>query len=268
VLPHFGELREVVGCLRRLYRSWADELAHDYTRVCKTAGFLPSATLRQRSLFEQVVVPMTLGGERVAPIKALLNNQETRLGTYAEMVGLRRFVWHGDISDAEKSKFRKDPAEILMTTPESLEVMLVSPRPPGDRVFEGLRLVVIDEIHAIAGTDRGAHCCRSSSGWLLSRVTTCSALGCQRRSATRGTFSSGCKAHPNAKRPSSTRRGRRPSARFALGFTVAPRPLPKKPPPWRRERERCSSARAAPCPRPSQNACGAKGLTFTSITAQ
>ena len=32
----------------------------------------------------------------VAPIKALLNNQEERLGHYAEMVGLRRFVWHGD----------------------------------------------------------------------------------------------------------------------------------------------------------------------------
>lgn len=93
----------------------------------------------------------------VAPIKALLNNQEGRIGTYAEMVGLSRFVWHGDVADKDKRKFVKEPAEILMTTPESLEVMLVSPRSPVERLFKDLRLVVIDEVHAVAGTDRGAH---------------------------------------------------------------------------------------------------------------
>ncbi|MBN2196244.1 MAG: DEAD/DEAH box helicase, partial [Polyangiaceae bacterium] len=41
--------------------------------------------------------------------------------------------------------------------PESLEVMLVSPRFPVARIFKDLRLVVIDEVHAMAGTDRGAH---------------------------------------------------------------------------------------------------------------
>ena len=66
----------------------------------------------------------------VAPIKALLNNQEERLGTYTEMVGLRRFVWHGDTKDGDKRAFVKEPAELLMTTPESLEVMLLSPRVP------------------------------------------------------------------------------------------------------------------------------------------
>lgn len=93
----------------------------------------------------------------VAPIKALLNNQEDRLGTYAEMVGLRRFVWHGDASDSGKRRFLKDPAEILMTTPESLEVMLMSERVPVQTLFKDLRLIVIDEVHALAGTDRGAH---------------------------------------------------------------------------------------------------------------
>lgn len=93
----------------------------------------------------------------VAPIKALLNNQEERLGTYSEMVGLRRFVWHGDVSDGDKKKFKAEPTEILMTTPESLEVMLVSPRCPAARLFGDLRMVIIDEIHAMAGTDRGAH---------------------------------------------------------------------------------------------------------------
>ena len=44
-----------------------------------------------------------------------------------------------------------------MTTPESLEVMLVSQRVDEARLFADLRTVVIDEVHALAGTDRGAH---------------------------------------------------------------------------------------------------------------
>jgi len=93
----------------------------------------------------------------VAPIKALLNNQAERLQTYTEMVGLRRFVWHGDTPDREKNAFKREPAELLMTTPESLEVMLISPRVPLERLFSHLKYVVIDEVHALAGTDRGAH---------------------------------------------------------------------------------------------------------------
>jgi ATP-dependent Lhr-like helicase len=101
--------------------------------------------------------PDGVGAIYLAPIKALLNNQDERLGVYAEMVGLRRFVWHGDVADSEKTRFKREPAEILMTTPESLEVMLVSPRFPASRVFGDLRLVIFDEVHALAGTDRGAH---------------------------------------------------------------------------------------------------------------
>ncbi|MBI2378659.1 MAG: DEAD/DEAH box helicase [Deltaproteobacteria bacterium] len=101
--------------------------------------------------------PEGVGVLCIAPIKALLNNQEGRIATYAEMVGLRSFVWHGDVTDHDKTKFKREPAEILMTTPESLEVMLVSPRFPIAKVFPDLRMVIIDEVHALAGTDRGAH---------------------------------------------------------------------------------------------------------------
>lgn len=101
--------------------------------------------------------PVGLGAIYVAPIKALLNNQAQRLGMYTEMVGLRRFLWHGDVTPAQKSRFLKEPATLLMTTPESLEVMLLSSKVPHQKLFEDLRFVVIDEVHAIAGTDRGAH---------------------------------------------------------------------------------------------------------------
>lgn len=101
--------------------------------------------------------PEGVGVIYIAPIKVLLNNQEERLGTYADMVGLRRFVWHGDVADHDKCKFVKEPAEILMTTPESLEVMLVSQRSPVPKLFSDLRMVVIDEVHAMAGNLLAAH---------------------------------------------------------------------------------------------------------------
>lgn len=101
--------------------------------------------------------PDGVGALYIAPIKALLNNQAERLGLYTEMVGLRRFVWHGDTDDSARRKFLKEPAELLMTTPESLEVMLVSQRVDEAKLFGDLRIVVIDEVHALAGSDRGAH---------------------------------------------------------------------------------------------------------------
>lgn len=109
-------------------------------------------------LAELVERPVSaVGAIYVAPIKALLNNQAERLGTYTEMVGLRRFVWHGDTPDRTKRQFTREPAELLMTTPESLEVMLISPRVPAQTLFSQLRCVIVDEVHALAGTDRGAH---------------------------------------------------------------------------------------------------------------
>ncbi len=93
----------------------------------------------------------------VAPIKALLNNQAARLGLYTEMVGLDRFVWHGDTGSHARKAFLRAPIELLMTTPESLEVMLVSPKVDCRRLFGDLRMVIVDEIHALAGTDRGGH---------------------------------------------------------------------------------------------------------------
>jgi ATP-dependent helicase Lhr and Lhr-like helicase len=101
--------------------------------------------------------PQGVGLIYIAPIKALLNNQAERFATYTEMVGLSRFLWHGDIKDSQKRSFLKEPTTILMTTPESLEVMLLSSKVPHAQVFGDLRALVIDEIHALAGTDRGAH---------------------------------------------------------------------------------------------------------------
>ncbi|HRI06506.1 MAG TPA: DEAD/DEAH box helicase [Nannocystaceae bacterium] len=118
----------------------------------------------EASIFPTLSTLLTSGSEGVgaiyvAPIKALLNNQAERLGLYTEMVGLRRFVWHGDTTSHERRSFLKDPADLLMTTPESLEVMLVSEKIDAGALFRDLQVVIIDEVHALAGTDRGAHLC-------------------------------------------------------------------------------------------------------------
>lgn len=93
----------------------------------------------------------------ISPIRALLNNQEPRLIKLASLVGATAFKWHGDVLQSERQRFLRDPAHILMTTPESLEVMLISPKIDTAALFAGLRFVVVDEIHHFAADDRGAH---------------------------------------------------------------------------------------------------------------
>lgn len=93
----------------------------------------------------------------VSPLRALINNQEPRLAQYAGLIGRRAFRWHGDVPTAERRAFVNDPTDILLTTPESLEVMLMSRSVPARRLFRYLQAVVIDEIHAFVGDDRGGH---------------------------------------------------------------------------------------------------------------
>jgi ATP-dependent helicase Lhr and Lhr-like helicase len=130
---------------------------HNAIILAPTAGGKTEAAMFP--LLAQLVAeePTSVGVIYIAPIKALLNNQSDRLGLYTEMVGLEKFLWHGDITASKKKAFIAHPSAVLMTTPESLEVMLLSPKVPQAELFKDLRAVVIDEIHAIAGTDRGAH---------------------------------------------------------------------------------------------------------------
>lgn len=93
----------------------------------------------------------------VCPLKALLNNLHQRLSHYAGLLGRSCEVWHGDISSSRKDNIRKSPPDILLITPESLEGMLVSVNPHGRQMLGAARVVVIDEIHAFAGDDRGWH---------------------------------------------------------------------------------------------------------------
>ena len=93
----------------------------------------------------------------LAPIRALLNNLLPRLEQYAGYTGHRVALWHGDVGQAERARIVAEPPDILLTTPESLEAMLVSRRVNEDWLFPNLRSVIIDEVHAFAEGDRGWH---------------------------------------------------------------------------------------------------------------
>ncbi|MDQ6839723.1 MAG: DEAD/DEAH box helicase [Actinomycetota bacterium] len=93
----------------------------------------------------------------VCPLRALLNNLHVRLEGYGRLVGRSVGLWHGDTSQPERDRLLAEPPDILLTTPESIESMLVSRRVDHQRWFADVRSVVIDEAHAFAGDDRGWH---------------------------------------------------------------------------------------------------------------
>lgn len=93
----------------------------------------------------------------VCPLKALLNNLLPRLETYAAWLGRRVALWHGDVAGTARRGILRDPPDLLLTTPESIEAMLVSVNVDHAQLFAGVRAIVVDEVHAFAGDDRGWH---------------------------------------------------------------------------------------------------------------
>ena len=93
----------------------------------------------------------------VSPLKALINDQFRRLEPLCCLLDLGITPWHGDISQTKKNKAREDPCGILLTTPESLESLLI--RNPGWMrfAFSNIAYIAIDEFHAFIGTERGHH---------------------------------------------------------------------------------------------------------------
>lgn len=111
----------------------------------------------------------------ICPLKALLNNIAPRLERYAGFLGLRVGLWHGDVGESARRRMLRDPPEILLTTPESLEAMMISARLDHEAFLRSVRSVVVDELHAFAGDDRGWHLL-----FLLARLERLSGQSIQR----------------------------------------------------------------------------------------
>ena len=104
-------------------------------------------------------IPQAGGGLQVlyvAPLKALINDQYQRLSRMCDGTDVEVHRWHGDVSADRKHKVLMTPGGILLITPELLEAIFVlrGTKVPG--LFANLRYIVIDELHAFLGTERGA----------------------------------------------------------------------------------------------------------------
>jgi ATP-dependent Lhr-like helicase len=93
----------------------------------------------------------------LCPLKALLNNLLPRLETYTGWLGRRAAIWHGDITGPARRRALAERPDVLLTTPESLEAMLVSVNVDHAAFFANVKAIVVDEVHAFAGDDRGWH---------------------------------------------------------------------------------------------------------------
>lgn len=103
----------------------------------------------------------------VSPLKALSNDirknlQEPLAGIREQLramglpdPGIRDAVRTGDTPAAERERMRRRPPHILVTTPESLYILLTSAS--GRAMLKSVRTVIVDELHAVAGVKRGAH---------------------------------------------------------------------------------------------------------------
>jgi ATP-dependent helicase Lhr and Lhr-like helicase len=93
----------------------------------------------------------------ICPLRALLNNLQPRIDGYCRWLGRTAALWHGDVGQSQRKRILLERPDVVLTTPESLEAMLVSTKVDPRVLFSGLRAVVVDEIHAFAGDDRGWH---------------------------------------------------------------------------------------------------------------
>ena len=103
----------------------------------------------------------------VSPLKALSNDIEKNLRAPLEGIGrefaasmlgeapIRAAVRTGDTPQSERARMRRQPPHILVTTPESLYILLSTES--GRNMLRTVKTVIVDEIHALAGTKRGAH---------------------------------------------------------------------------------------------------------------
>lgn len=113
------------------------------------AAFFPILTLFSED------PPASVGAIYIGPLKALINDQFSRLNELCADAEIPVWHWHGDVAQSHKEKLLKHPSGILQITPESLEALLLHKHAYIPKLFSDLRFIVIDEVHSLLRGDRG-----------------------------------------------------------------------------------------------------------------
>lgn len=148
----WSELRDIQEkAVRPILERQRDVIIAAATASGKTeAAFLPICShMLEQGLLDSVQVL------EVSPLKALINDQFRRLANLCESLGIPVTRWHGDVSQSKKERLLGEPRGLLIITPESLEALFVRRGPYIRRLFASLAYVVIDELHAFIGNERG-----------------------------------------------------------------------------------------------------------------
>ena len=149
----WSELREVqLEAARVIFETDSNLLISSSTASGKTeAALFPIIT----EIVNDPLASRSVSVLYIAPLKSLINDQYGRLAEVLDASGIPLTHWHGDVGASHKSKLLKNPEGILQITPESLESMLINRANDIPRIFGSLRFVIIDEVHAMIGQDRG-----------------------------------------------------------------------------------------------------------------
>ncbi len=135
---------------RQILDGNADVIISAPTAGGKTeAAFLPIASRLAETKTEGIACLC------VSPLKALINDQTTRLTPLFKHVGLPLTPWHGDVPQSKKQKLLRDKKGVLLITPESLEAFFVLRGGKIPSIFSGLTHIVVDELHSFIGSERG-----------------------------------------------------------------------------------------------------------------